>query len=147
MVPKFFRPVGDYLVSEYGKVWSTHTNKFLNPFIVNGYSVHNIKEDGVKVKRRTHRLVAEAWLPPNNSPNKVINHIDGDRLNNHYSNLEWVTRAENNRKKFTTILNEESVKEIKNLYKKGGYTHRDLARLYGVDHSVITRVLNGDLWW
>ncbi len=42
-----------------------------------------------------HRLVAQAFLPCENFENLVINHIDGDRTNNHVTNLEWVTQKEN----------------------------------------------------
>ena len=43
-----------------------------------------------------HRLVAETWLTKPNGKYEV-NHIDHNKENNDYTNLEWVTRSENMR--------------------------------------------------
>ena len=41
-----------------------------------------------------HRLVATYFIPGVVGKN-VVNHIDGDKTNNHFANLEWVTHCEN----------------------------------------------------
>jgi len=50
-----------------------------------------------KVKKQLHRVVAQLFIPPYVYYNgeKVINHKDGNRKNNHVNNLEWVTQKEN----------------------------------------------------
>ena len=44
---------------------------------------------------RTHRLVALAFLGPPPFPGAHVAHFDGDKANNHVSNLRWATPAEN----------------------------------------------------
>lgn len=42
-----------------------------------------------------HRLVALTWLGAPPEGRKCVNHKDGIKTNNHYSNLEWVSHKEN----------------------------------------------------
>ncbi len=60
----------------------------------NGYSQVKLFKDGVRKYYIVHRLVAKTFVPnPDNKPE--VNHIDGNKQNNHASNLEWVTSREN----------------------------------------------------
>lgn len=59
-----------------------------------GYGMVSLCMNSKQKIGRVHRLVAEAFIPnPHNKPQ--VNHIDGNRLNNIESNLEWVTASEN----------------------------------------------------
>jgi len=56
-----------------------------------------------------HRLVAYAYLEPPTDPARTqVNHIDGNKLNNHYTNLEWTTGKENVKHAFETGLRTDS---------------------------------------
>ncbi len=70
-----------------------------------------------------HRLVAEAFIP--NEENKPqVNHIDGVKNNNHYTNLEWVTCSENHKHSYSK-LNRKEHKLTKNvILRKDGVEHR-----------------------
>jgi len=69
-----------------------------------GYVMVGLRDNNKKGHTKlVHRLVAEAFIPnPYNKPH--INHIDGDKTNNNISNLEWVTRSENQIHAITTGL-------------------------------------------
>lgn len=57
------------------------------------YQVH-LYQNGSSKLFRIHQLVALTWLPnPNNYP--IVNHKDGNKLNNHADNLEWMTQSQN----------------------------------------------------
>lgn len=99
-----FLPIGTdsgYGVSGCGMVINLLKNSVIKP-IVNGegYLLFNA---GRKIKLTVHREVARLFVPnPCNLP--VVNHKDGNKQNNHYSNLEWVTHSENSQHAYDTGL-------------------------------------------
>lgn len=44
---------------------------------------------------KIHRLVALTFLPNDNSKRNIVHHIDHNRKNNYFENLQWVTQKEN----------------------------------------------------
>lgn len=52
-------------------------------------------KDGEENSILVHRLVANEFIDKKIDTDLTVNHIDGNRLNNHVDNLEWVTRAKN----------------------------------------------------
>ena len=67
------------------------------------YSQAGLCVNGIVKYKYVHRLVACAFIV--NEHNKpYINHKDGNKRNNHFDNLEWVTPRENNLHAFRTGL-------------------------------------------
>lgn len=73
-----------------------------------GYKDVPLSKDGITSQVCVHRLVAEAFLP-NPENKKCVNHIDGDKRNNHVSNLEWTTYLENNIHAVYANLNTQAI--------------------------------------
>ena len=68
-----------------------------------GYYQVAFRIDGKRKYIRVHRLIAETLLPnPENL--QQIDHIDGDKLNNKLSNLEWVSNATNTQRGYDNNL-------------------------------------------
>ena len=88
-----------YYITENGECYNSKTHKYLKgqENYKNHYLSYNITlPDGSKKRLYAHRLVAIAFLEePFNKKKIQINHIDGNKLNNHKDNLEWVTPSEN----------------------------------------------------
>lgn len=95
----------EYEVSSLGNVRSFKNGKVvvLKQAIAKGYKSVALRNAGRYIVRRTHRLVAIAFLPnPHNLPE--VNHIKPDKGNNRVENLEWCTHEDNIRHSFALGL-------------------------------------------
>ena len=147
-----------YFVSESGGIFRDGLTK--NTTISNkGYKMASMYFNSKSNKLSVHRLVAILYVAnPNNLPQ--VNHIDGNKLNNHYTNLEWVTNQENRnhavknglQAKGTDIpnskLTEDDVLWIRENYIK---SHRQfggnaLALKFNVSGSCILQITTNKKW-
>ena len=93
----------NYDIYKDGKCFSHISNRFLKPQMTNKYPTYHLTIDGKKKKIYVHRMVAETFLPHDETHN-IVNHKDGNTHNFEVSNLEWVTIQENSKHAHATGL-------------------------------------------
>ena len=163
-----------FSVSNKGNFYSKRTHKNLKQFERrNGYMTISTKiggRNGVTKCFKVHREVANSFLSEPSKHQKqwakethykrvYVNHIDGDKANNHVDNLEWCTGSENavhyqeelggkdkiKTKPITAKLTDEQVIKIRELSKLK-HSERKLAKMFGVGRSVISNAKKGYSW-
>jgi hypothetical protein len=67
------------------------------------YKSVKLSKDGIQKDFYVHRIVAEVFCSGKCDEKNVVNHIDNDKYNNHYLNLEWVSPRENTKKYYETV--------------------------------------------
>jgi hypothetical protein len=164
-----------YEVSNFGNVRSidrivlAHNGKrklhlkgrLLKQAIDDGYKKVALCIDKKLNTKRVHRLVAEHFCEKLNDKHEV-NHIDGNKLNNKFDNLEWVSHSDNVKHAFdnglmkalkgsknpNSKLTEKDVKEIREIAsKKRNYNRIGLAKQYGVSDKHIQDIVNSKTLW
>lgn len=89
----------NYVVNEYGELFSLFGYKIkkLKPYInAKGYAMYRLRIDGKTIQKSAHHL--SYWVNIGHfdkSDGLQIDHIDGNKLNNHYTNLRRVTPKDN----------------------------------------------------
>lgn len=88
----------NYIIFLSGKVWSKRAKKFIGRFHENshvrGADKYYHKISYKKKELAVHRIVFRKYIGELN-PGLVIDHIDGNSLNNHKNNLRQITQKEN----------------------------------------------------
>ena len=147
----------NYLVSEDGKIYNKNNKTLTYGYNHQGYRRAKIPIDCVVKALLVHRVVAMTYLPnPDNLPE--VNHIDGNKANNHVNNLEWVTRHDNQKHAFKLGLNSnKGVKNGKarvtpeiavNLYYKllNGYSPKQLSIDTGYSVDLLSKIKAKKTW-
>lgn len=149
-----------YLISNEGIVYSATKTKIKELSRVankGGYYSVALFNNGKRNLQKIHRLVAYAFIP-NDYPylKRIINHKDGVKTNNHYTNLEWCTYRHNSRhaSKMGLILKGEDVnnsklteKQVLEIFQqKNRKSYAKLAKEYNVSLKTIVSIMQGKAW-
>ncbi len=161
----------DYYIHSDGYVISCKSGKekvMVGGYTGNGkYKQVTLRENGRQVSRTIHTLVADAFIE-NHENLPQVNHIDGNRYNNNFNNLEWSTARDNilhsvkmglwneptaehykmmkigmARTKATFTLEEGS--EVMEMKEALNLNCREVAKLVGCSKNVIQRLVRGEI--
>ena len=141
------KDIDGYEISSDGRVRNSKTGRILKTNANSrGYRQVCLRDNKTQVTRSIHRLVADAFYDGEHE-GLDVNHIDGNKSNNHISNLEFCSRKENIKHAFQTGLKHPSrmiqvrVVETGSVYE----SIRECARATGCNQSMICQYLAGKL--
>lgn len=148
------RDVGYKGLCKTGRILKASTNNW-------GYLTIGLHAYKKRKTFRVNRLVAINFINIDHTGLEV-NHKDGNKLNNHISNLEFVTSSENqkhsyrlgNRKKNnsrgesigTAKLKKKEILFIRKLYAKGGMSQQKIANMFNVTQTTIGLIVRKLRW-
>lgn len=154
----------NYKISPEGSVLSLNYNKTGKAIILkkhatrNGYVRAGLSNSKNKKLISIHRIVAEVFCKKENHHTQV-NHIDGNKRNNHFENLEWCTMSENIRHSFDVLgrnvakgeakikmskLKEVDIVNIRKMIECKTLT--EIAKTYNVSIGLISKIKNKKAW-
>ena len=130
-----------YIINRDGTIISERTGREMTYDRRSGGSLGvKIRIDGTPKNKLVHRLVAEMYLDnPDNKPQ--IDHIDGNKSNNHIDNLRWCTNEENQEFRYSQgNLNDNSKSKLVTEYRDGAIyrTHNSIisaARVISIERG------------
>lgn len=146
------------VVKKRGKVLYTKKEKQMSyEKTKTGYYRVILCKNGKSRKIFVHRLVAEAFLPRNRKKHPVVNHKDGDKIHNHYKNLEWCSYSDNTKHaieiglfspKFQeSRISDDVRKAVKKYYVKGSSTRGCVAtgKKFGIGKQTVLNIIKEKL--
>lgn len=148
--------VGRYMVSSWGRVHDLNLGRLLSYHIGEEHyfrvALETITPNNNKNRAtiRIHRLVATMFLPLIDGKT-YVNHLDSNRQNNFYKNLEWTTNTDNikhghlngslDNKGGYTYFTPQEIETIRLKYKRG-VTIKVLSEEYNRDRRAMSNIVN-----
>lgn len=145
---------GIYEVSEWGHVRNIRTGRELKPSIGTKYLHVVLCNDGHKRTISVHKLVACAFIGKCPSQNSVCCHNDGDKTNNHFSNLRWDSQSGNLRDRWdhgtaptgSRGSNNKYTDEMVGLVLRGEITSSEAKLRWGMSQPTYSAIKTGKTW-
>ena len=154
----------EYTVTSDGKVYSFKSGKkklVKSCLTVKGYEMIRLypkvpRSNNRPTNMSVHRLVASTFLHKE-SEDLEVNHLDANRVNNSVSNLEWVTRSQNQLHKYklnkcpvgekwhSSKLSRATVYKIK-VYYAHSIRICDIARKLKLNSNTVQSITSGRAW-
>ena len=125
-------------VSNHGNIKIVYKNKEIEMKKIKGqsgrYYTFTIYINSKPKQIKLHRAVAMLFIPGIEGKN-IVNHIDGNRFNNHVNNLEWVNQKENMIHAHDDLRGKKDIREKIIEYKKQGIRKSEILKLLNVSDN------------
>ena len=150
-----------YYASNFGKIFDTKLNRYIT--LSNrddGYLSVSLNTNGKPKSYLLHRIIALLFVSGDHT--LVVNHIDGNKHNPMFTNLEWISSADNNRHAVKTglacvgedspksVITESQAIKICEYLDKGTKSYSDIAKECNINSpdasSLISAIRRGESW-
>lgn len=145
---KGFYVSNDGRICSYKKSYNKYT--LLTPYLNQRVGRYYVRFGGKNFS--IHRLVALCFVDGKTEEKNTVNHIDGNPLNNHYTNLEWVSQSENNKHAYDVLNGTKnkaySRRKFKKLVLNDKYefkTIEALSKFLGLSWTQTSRYIDGEV--
>lgn len=138
----------NYLVSNKGRIRHKEKNNLLKPSLACGYYKVRLSKNGLVEDVMIHHLVYKLFNGEYDANKYVIDHIDGNKLNNDINNLRLLTRSENVNAALYETKTNSSAKQVGQYSLDGELLNtypsvRIAAKQLNLDASTISKVCRG----
>lgn len=160
----------NYFISDYGRIKAVDKKKGTEKLIKGSTLKTGHKRLSISLIENKssntyiHKFVAENFVEKSikdeEENRNFVDHIDGDKENNHFKNLRWLNQnelteiqrkrgfftEEKIRKKLPIKMTETKVKLLRKRLKEGKTKKKILARTFNISVAQIKRIESGENW-